>query len=469
MKLSPLFSAAAARTAAQHSRTMRSIPVPESVLSTTGPPVGVRYFGATEQHPPLRVFYPASSSTIATTKQQRRPPSVGWFSDTGLFPYLQGYVRMSLGREFGLRRFRQQLLWNCIVVPCLRLLSWILPVGRQRLPNVYQNAPTRSLGDHDPSETTSQSSSGPFPFSHGLTGTGQENALLCAAWAQRGYVVANVHHTEGSACFAPLANGTTLPYQHPPPFVHYDPNFRPNQITIRAQQLQQAFDFLTRTTSDSSSNSQDHDQGLSELQRLMDPSQGVLAAGFSYGAATVARALMMPQSPFTAALFLDGWFHIDTSSMVPGGTEFNFPPPAFDHGQTKGALPSHVPTLFLNSQQFANYTKLYKATQLLAECYKSDSNTKQPTNIVILPDTGHQSFCDVVFWLPPWVLNRFLKGALGAAEPIGVYDDIVQRTCAFFHEVVTNPNKKDSGVLETATSAMSNGEEVPTTSKVKSA
>jgi len=42
-------------------------------------------------------------------------------------------------------------------------------------------------------------------FSHGLTGTGEENTILCMEWAKHGYIVVSVHHTDGSSCCVPLS------------------------------------------------------------------------------------------------------------------------------------------------------------------------------------------------------------------------------------------------------------------------
>ena len=44
-------------------------------------------------------------------------------------------------------------------------------------------------------------------FSHGLTGTGEENSIFCAALAKRGYVVAWIHHRNRSSNQAPLHDG----------------------------------------------------------------------------------------------------------------------------------------------------------------------------------------------------------------------------------------------------------------------
>jgi pimeloyl-ACP methyl ester carboxylesterase len=319
--------------------------------------VGVRYFPATESHPPLRIFYPSNPGT--------RP--FQWLEERGTSYYLSGYAHM------GSRSW--------LLVPLIHLLSVILPVRWRRIPKVFSkpapldNAPPRPA----------------IIFSHGLTGTGQENALLLAAWASLGFYVVSVHHTDGSSSLVRLPDGSDLDYAKGPPLDNnYDAQFRPNQVEHRAKEILQACDLL---------------ESIHEVD-------GFIAAGFSFGAASAARVVTLAPNKFRAAVLLDGWFYVDVSESA--GVEFAFPKQAFEKGL-------NLPSLFVGSEQFSMIPKLYKATcQLAAD---SEHHT--------IKGTGHQSFCDVIFWVPKFVWRRFLPGLLGDKDPVKAYREIVDVTSDF--------------------------------------
>ena len=414
--------------------------------------VGVRYFPATVDHPPLRIFYPI---TRPTSVKAATAAKVGWFDDTGVFPYLSGYAHLGLAKQ-------DTWTFQWVVQPLLFLFSWVVPLQWLRLPQVIQetvpnqssivssradnNKEEKNEGldskTNQPRPKEQEEMSGRLPlivFSHGLTGTGQENSALAIRWAQEGFVVISVHHTEGSSCRVELADGSTK-YYETPSYTNYDPDYRPKQVTVRAHQVLQAYNFLSQP------------QLLTQpadcpwdLVHLVDPSNAVVA-GFSYGASTAARVAVMDQSPFSAALFLDGWFYINVANV-----EYNFPSQAFEE-QVPG-----MPTLFLMSQQFQEYPKLWAATLQLARLFstcatqsRGDNDRSDPPNhpeedemhnVVVLPNTGHQNFCDVVLWLPQWVLQRIMKGFIGNADPIHVYEEIAQRSIVFLKRV-TGKDKK---------------------------
>ena len=74
-------------------------------------------------------------------------------------------------------------------------------------------------------------------FSHGLTGTGEENSIFCTSLAKKGYVVASVHHRGGSSCRVPLPNGTCKYYERLPRGEDYDPRDRLEQLHVRAKEF----------------------------------------------------------------------------------------------------------------------------------------------------------------------------------------------------------------------------------------
>jgi hypothetical protein len=229
-------------------------------------------------------------------------------------------------------------------------------------------------------------------------------------------------------------------------------------VQQRAQELLRAKEYLLQEGRDHHPNSNDNEDDplLNQIRRIIDP-QRIVAAGYSYGAATVAQAIVdegqvnvnggrKEKAPssfgdtttttttiteeaktkttlFQAAVFLDGLFHIDVQKSA--GIALEFPPAVFDYLQQHDET-WPVPSLFLNSQQFQGYTQLFCATQRLAQAAQCD--------ITVLPDTGHQHFCDVIFWIPLPLLRKMMMGAIGVAEPVEAYCEIVQRTLTFLQE-----------------------------------
>jgi len=310
------------------------------------------------------------------------------------------------------------------------LFAVFFPGRWRRIPNIVSNAPLPQ------SSTTSSSSSLALPlpvviFSHGLTGTGQENTVLLAAWAARGLCVVSVHHTDGSSSCVPLApdhdDGTTnnsstssssstdLYYDPGPPFCEYDANFRPHQVQHRARELLQTCDFVTHELLPAGST---------------DPTR-MAVAGFSYGAATAARAIAMaPPDTFCASIYLDGWFHIDVSESA--GVEFQFPKEAFEDS----FRPPNA-SLFCNSESFTRIPKLWKSTTFLAN--------KSSSKLHVIAGTGHQNFCDVIFWLPGFLSQRRFLG-LGKKDPVEAYREIVDLSSDFLTQHVIS--REDKGKKE---------------------
>ena len=149
-------------------------------------------------------------------------------------------------------------------------------------------------------------------------------------------------------------------------------------------------------------------------------------------------------------------FHIDYSSR---GIEIDLPPEAFGsswhdasntqvandksidtNGKSKRGL--SIPSLFINSSQFAGYEKLYRATKRLAQRVEaniisdnkdnSSSSTDQElvgAEMHVIPGTSHQNFCDTIFWLPRRIAKRVFF--LGAADAYEAYESILNKTIQF--------------------------------------
>ena len=151
---------------------------------------------------------------------------------------------------------------------------------------------------------------------------------------------------------------------------------------------------------------------------------------------------------FQCAVFLDGWFHVDYSSK---GYLYNFPPEAFGedwpNGVNNGNERSHVienkegltiPSIFINSAQFEGYEKLYAATTTLANNINSHNkhdSTIPESKLHVIPNTKHQNFCDVGFWLPKVLLRRLGKLlALGDADVLEASENILDLTLKFLKQ-----------------------------------
>ena len=77
---------------------------------------------------------------------------------------------------------------------------------------------------------------------------------------------------------------------------------------------------------------------------------------------------------------------------------------------------------------------MYCATRrLAAQINDCNNHTNKPnTELHVIPNTRHQNFCDVVFWLPKWALHRMGKFfALGSADAFEAYEGILNRTFQF--------------------------------------
>ena len=468
--------------------------------------VGVQYFKATKDHPPIRLYYPARTSPMSSTTESSamstaeapgrassnvsskssssshiglseastedtiiNSTSIRWLEDTGCYPFLKGYAHLAFGMGRSptpLKRF----VFQFMVLPVLFLFSWVLPLRWLRIPNAYANLLPSSSSPQSVSNnnnktdendatnarrnTSSPSKSLPIIlFSHGLTGTGEENKVLLIEWAKQGFVVISVHHTDGSSCHVTVADGSDLFYNPGPPFSDYDPTFRPKQVQQRSKELLDAYQFIISSSKDNN---------VITIPNV-DCSSPVFVAGFSYGAATAALAVTQNPDFFKGAILLDGWFHIDVTESA--GIAFKMPPEAFEFCQDNndnnskyeddenkgsknrhgGGFPTNIPTIFINSEQFSKYHDLFAATKELAQRYQPkrakqqgehDGGAKDVDNLHVIPGTGHQNFCDVVFWFPVTIVRKLIGGAIGPADPIQVYKEIIRLSVGFLKKEV---------------------------------
>jgi len=417
--------------------------------------VGARYIPPTPTCPPLRIFYPAKRPLDTNQRACCR-----WFhqdpgcknNSIGVGTFLSGYLHV-IGVKHGTLAFS-------LLSPIVHLVAWLLPMQYRRLPDTYPNLDVDTTACTTTTTTNNKKNRLPvIVFSHGLTGTSHENALLCAAWARQGYLVAAVHHTDGSSVCVPIVQSpkkqssnnhsnekdttsifTTLWYRHGPPLnKDYDPTFRKGQVLQRAQELHSALSFLKTCPT------------FAEHCNF----EKVIGAGFSFGATTAILAAVLPpeESPspslhlhpsFSGLMLLDGWFYIDLAASA--GMEFEFPTQAFEDA---GLRKIHsIPSLFFNSESFSKYPKGMEATQKLAGMdtgHKDYNIFQRQQNHVIIPGTKHNNFCEISFWFPPKLLalagtllgGPVDVGAVGAVDPVVAYKDIIQRTSQFVRQVVS--------------------------------
>lgn len=366
----------------------RLMGAPRMMVPGPHPAVGVRS-GRVPGSTPYTVFYPAAAPTEA------RPAR--WFR-SGILTYLEGYVakdRPRLAASPARRRLVRPFLW---------LFSRLLPVTYMEVPHLYEDAAPAAL----PGGTCPL-----LVFSHGLGATSEEHALLYTSWALNGYVVVALRHCDGSGTLVQLPEGDL--WHRGPVLDPYDSGFRPRQVSQRADELHALRQFVLQPGS----------AFPEDLRRLIDPTR-IVAAGFSYGAATAALTVTRHPADYSACLCLDGWFHVDLAFLKqPAVASFDFPKEVHDR---QGGLP--VPAMFWSSQEFVGKTGNDAATRALVG--------KAPASaLALLPDTNHMNFIDLPCWLPVPLTRRL--GMLGAADPIATYRSLVQDSLRFLDRTLLAP------------------------------
>jgi len=431
---------------------------PDRLIVGNAPLVGILDLPGTRRRPPIRLFFPSIVDIGA--KNIAEPKPAGYFVDGRVSYLLQGFAHVAIAGHA--TRFHR---W--ILRPFLWLLSLVLPARYLKIPGTVQlksrnrndasavkYAPpsllamtdgSRREGGGEANAESKRRRQRLVVFSHGLTGTGEENSIYCTALAKRGYVVASIHHRDGSSCRVPMPDGSCQYYRHMPTGEDYDPNHRLEQVRARAEEFLYCCTWLVEKGAGDDGPPDDDDQHpvIDDIRQHLDE-RNIIASGFSYGAATASLAATLEPDRFLCAILLDGWFHIDYSSR---GVEFDFPPESFGmarprtepsadagveatNSKTKGL---NVPSLFVNSAQFRSYKKLYGATRRLAGRINAscgeDENGNEMAEMHVLPGTTHSNFCDVVFWLPRRLAGKVFR--LGDADAYEAHKSILEWTARF--------------------------------------
>mmetsp|Transcript_28215 Transcript_28215/g.67236 ORF Transcript_28215/g.67236 Transcript_28215/m.67236 type:complete len:408 (+) Transcript_28215:194-1417(+) len=379
------------------------------------PHVGVLDLPGSLKRPPVRLLFPARPPS-----EGRRVHRAGYFIDNRVAYILLGFMHIALARSTT-KTFR------FVIRPIVWFFSIFFPARFFRIPHttLLKIKGRTSVDYAHPSTFSEEKKQELIVFSHGLTGSGDEHSILGAALAKQGYIVAIVHHRDGSSSRVPMPDGTCKYYEHLPNGDDYDPKHRLEQVHRRTKEFLFTCDWLL------GDECCDDDEAvrpvIEQIRKGIDREQ-IHAAGFSYGAATASLASALQPRKFKSAIFLDGWFHIDFSSR---GIEFDFPPESFGNAwpryppvanaeelnekSRESSAPNglDIPSIFINSSQFESYSKLYRATKRLG-------SQVDGSEMHVIQDTGHQSFCDLPFWLPKKLGSKAFQ--LGSADAYKTYE-----------------------------------------------
>lgn len=287
---------------------------------------------------PFRVFYPSENHDVE---------NVGWFVN-GFNIFVEGYMHVLIPK------LRNNMIVEWIISWIALIVSYMVPMANQSLPFCSKESKPHKM----PNKKYSL-----LVFSHGLTGTGEEHALMFAHWAQRGFVVACIHHCDGSSHSVYKGSNDRILYHHPPDLSNYDYDFRPNQVIKRESEIHEMLQYIL------------HDKSFSPHVSSIINKDHISIGGFSYGAATASLSVINHPNQYKACILLDGWFYIEVSK--------GFPFPASVHQQGL-----HIPSLFIGSEQFAQRPLLSNATKFLAD----GNRHVRGSTCYVLRGTKHQNF-----------------------------------------------------------------------------
>jgi len=341
-----------------------------------GKTVGVRTFTNKEFGGDVRVFYP-TEDPIGDAK------AAGWFSPS-LSTMVDGYAHFMAGWKESLRKgtWMFEVISSILrfVVACGSLKTAKLPCTYQELKPASKKAPL-------------------IIWSHGLSGTGEEHGLFAARLATEGYVVALMHHTDGSSSKVTTADGRTIYFQHPD-WNNYDEAYRQKGAEHRAKEVENVRQMLLSG------------EAGEDLQAACDETR-VAVGGFSFGGATAALVAATMPEHYKCAVLWDGWFHIVLDSIQ---LYRDLPQQAFERGFS-------IPVCFIGSGQFAAMDKLADATKRIQATCRAGMEAHVPEHSV------HMSFCDMVWWLPSPLLAKF--GFSDKTTPYQTYLEILGLTTDF--------------------------------------
>lgn len=224
-------------------------------------------------------------------------------------------------------------------------------------------------------------------WSHGLVGTGDEHALLAVRLASAGIAVALVHHGDGSSSVSDV-NGVPLFFDHT-----YVGVKRLQGCQQRAEEMRSAIDVVSNNFSITT----------------------VGLGGFSFGAATAAHMAASRQSDYMCALLVDGMFCVE----VGDGHFVDCPSLAHENGLG-------LPVCFVSSAQFDRDPNRHAATERLK------SRCGHICKSVVVPDTAHGNFTEVLHWIPKFAAK--CAGYTGASleDPLKMYSTYLHTACDFF-------------------------------------
>lgn len=159
------------------------------VMSQHDGHVGVIHLRTSKSRIPIRVFYPSKNHGESGN-------AVGWFAN-GLRFFADGYLHFLFGIPI-----------NGLILT-LPLISWLISFFAWFAPLILVSA-TKKLPKCSAGAEPSTETSPLIVYSHGLTGSGDEHGILFAYWAQRGYIVACIHHCGRQSASHPIHQMTLL-------------------------------------------------------------------------------------------------------------------------------------------------------------------------------------------------------------------------------------------------------------------
>ena len=289
---------------------------PERLIVGDAPLVGVLDLPGTVQRPPIRLFFPADTAVSGASAVPLKPAS--YFVDNRVAYVLQGFAHIALARH-------TTKLHRWILRPLIWFISLFFPARFLKIPgtvhvksrkdkkSAVKYVPPKSLTLVENNNTAKEED--PLPkkntqsvvvFSHGLTGTGEENSIFCTSLAKRGHVVASIHHRDGSSSRVPMPDGTCKFYEHLPTGDAYDPKDRLEQLNTRAREFLHCCNWMLGDEIIDESDQYQVHSILKQIQPYLDKDK-IVASGFSYGAATASLAATMEPAKFQCAILLDGW------------------------------------------------------------------------------------------------------------------------------------------------------------------
>ncbi|EER16641.1 Platelet-activating factor acetylhydrolase precursor, putative [Perkinsus marinus ATCC 50983] len=321
-----------------------------------------------------RIFYPPVAAGVTRGYTQTT-----WMRNVPRYAFGQLDVARAL--------FRSSKVMQIII----RFLQWMVKLLGYFIPSGWSLYKLNST--YDDMEPIAEGDLPLVVFSHGLTGNGDENALLCSTLTHAivgGAIVAVIHHQDGSSCEAMDENGREIPYIPDPRENPYPRNFRPQQVRQRANEMKSVIEYLCTIGSGKESGV----PLLNRVTKLIDPNRIVLV-GYSFGGATVAEYCTtvglkaVEDKRVSCAVLMDPWTYVSPRN---GSEGFRFPAEAHKKG-------IQAPTLVLGSEEFSKYPDMSAATRNLY-----DKSLQAGSRLRVMERTRHGNLMELCFWVPVFLL-----------------------------------------------------------------